>query len=221
MHYKRAIPAENQWRLISENCLKTSCTFILDLITYIDEMMRTLTQGSGNDEEEAWAVVMSAVGKLFEKYFLLSEEDRKKVLPVGSDCSERIVSPERVKRERCGEHDHEKGLFRTQLSEATCKEALSIILSPPVASSKIDQAIRTGFLETPTLSPEHVVILAESMPSWLAAADAWGAQTLSLYCENELKWYRENLDLISPILTYATVAGLVKGDWLKSNNEIL
>ena len=31
--------------------------------------MRTLTQGAGNDEEEAWAVVMSAVGKLFEEYF--------------------------------------------------------------------------------------------------------------------------------------------------------
>ena len=62
MHYKRSVPEENQWRLISEDCLKTSCT-------YIDEMMRTLTQGAGNDEEEAWAVVMSAVGKLFEEYF--------------------------------------------------------------------------------------------------------------------------------------------------------
>ena len=69
MHYKRSIPEENQWRLISEDCLKTSCTFILDLINYIDEMMRTLTQGAGNDENEAWAVVMAAVGKLFEEYF--------------------------------------------------------------------------------------------------------------------------------------------------------
>ena len=69
MHYKRSVPAENQWRLFSEDCLKTSCTFILDLINYIDEMMRTLTQGAGNDEEEAWAVVMAAVGKLFEEYF--------------------------------------------------------------------------------------------------------------------------------------------------------
>ena len=32
-------------------------------------MMRTLTQGAGNDENEAWAVVMAAVGKLFEEYF--------------------------------------------------------------------------------------------------------------------------------------------------------
>ena len=69
MHYKRSIPEENQWRLISEDCLKTSCTFILDLVNYIDEMMRTLTQGAGNDENEAWAVVMAAVGKLFEEYF--------------------------------------------------------------------------------------------------------------------------------------------------------
>ena len=65
MHYKRSEPTENQWRLISEDCLKTSCTFILDLITYIDEMVRTLTQDAGNDENEAWAVVMAAVGKLF------------------------------------------------------------------------------------------------------------------------------------------------------------
>ena len=69
MHYKRSVPEENQWRLVSEDCLKTSCTFILDLINYIDEMMRTLTQGAGNDENEAWAVVMAAVGKLFEEYF--------------------------------------------------------------------------------------------------------------------------------------------------------
>ena len=69
MHYKRSVASENQWRLISEDCLKTSCTFILDLIYYIDEMMRTLTQGAGNDENEAWAVVMAAVGKLFEEYF--------------------------------------------------------------------------------------------------------------------------------------------------------
>ena len=69
MYYKRSVPAENQWRLISEGCLKTSCTFIRDLINYIDEMMRTLTQGAGNDEEEAWSVVMAAVGKLFEEYF--------------------------------------------------------------------------------------------------------------------------------------------------------
>ena len=49
MHYKRSVPAENQWRFISQDCLKSSCTFILDLITYIDEMMRTLTQGDDND----------------------------------------------------------------------------------------------------------------------------------------------------------------------------
>ena len=71
MHYKRSVPAENQWHLISEDCLKTSCTFISDLINYIDEMMRTLTQGAGNDENEAWVVVMDAVGKLFEEFFSL------------------------------------------------------------------------------------------------------------------------------------------------------
>ena len=93
-------------------------------------------------------------------------------------------------------------------------------MSPPVASSRIDQAIRTGFLETPALSPEYLAKLAETIPSWLAAADSWGAQKLSLYCENELRWYRENLDIMTPIHTYATVAGLAKDDWLKSNNKI-
>ena len=32
-------------------------------------MMRTLTQGAGNDVDDAWAVVMSAVSKIFSEYF--------------------------------------------------------------------------------------------------------------------------------------------------------
>ena len=32
MHYKRTVPAENSWRLISEECLSMSCNLILDLV---------------------------------------------------------------------------------------------------------------------------------------------------------------------------------------------
>ena len=45
MHYKRTVPADNSWHLISEERLSTSCNFILDLVNYIDDMMRTLTRG--------------------------------------------------------------------------------------------------------------------------------------------------------------------------------
>ena len=107
------------------------------------------------------------------------------------------------------------------ITDITCKEALEDILNPPIASSQVEKVIRTGFLETPGLSPKQVVILAEAVPSWLAAADSWGAQKLSLYCEGKFHWYRENLDIMTPIQSFPTVAGLAKGNWLTEKNKII
>ena len=107
------------------------------------------------------------------------------------------------------------------VSEKECKEALEEFLNPSVTSHRIEQSIRTGFLERPETSPNHVVILAEKIPSWLAAADSWGAQQLSLYCEKEMNWYRPNLDLVTPLISFHTVAGLARGSWLEEENKII
>ena len=52
----------------------------------------------------------------------------------------------------------ETNKFLSRISEATCKEALEEMLSPAVPSSRVEQAIRTGFLESRDSSPKHVVI---------------------------------------------------------------
>ena len=107
------------------------------------------------------------------------------------------------------------------ISEITFKEALEDILSPPVTSSIINQTIRTGFLERPEIAPAHVLILAEAIPSWLAAADSWGAHQLSLYCEKEVDWCRSHLDIMTPLQVFKTVAGLGRGSWLNEPNKIM
>ena len=115
----------------------------------------------------------------------------------------------------------EKGKFVSHISEATCKEALEEMLSPPIPSTFVEQSIRTGFLESPKSIPKHVIVIAEFIPSWLAAADSWGASQLSLYCEKELNWYRSNLDVMTPLQYFPTVAGLAKGDWLSEKNRVI
>ena len=107
------------------------------------------------------------------------------------------------------------------VSEKECKEALEDFLDPPVAPHNIEQSIRIGFLERPETNPNHVVILSEKIPSWLAAADSWGAQQLFLYCEKEMNWYRPNLDLVTPLMSFHTVAGLARGSWVEEENKII
>ena len=114
----------------------------------------------------------------------------------------------------------EKKLFSC-ISEATSKEALEEILSPPVIYSNIEQTIRTGLLERPETGPAHVVLLAEFIPSWLAAADSWGSKQISLYCEMVSEWYRTHLDVVTPLKVFPTVAGLAKGSWIKESNKIV
>jgi hypothetical protein len=49
--------------------LATSIDFVKQLAQYIDDMMRTLVEGGGNDAEEAWKIVMKAIMRIFEEYF--------------------------------------------------------------------------------------------------------------------------------------------------------
>ena len=66
-----------------------------------------------------------------------------------------------------------------------------------------------------------MIVLAEAILSWLAAADSWGAQLVSLYYEKESLWYRNYLDMMTPLQVFPTVAGLAKGTWLKEKNKII
>ena len=49
--------------------LGSSIDFVKQLAQYIDDMMRTLVDGGGNDAEEAWKIVMKAVMRIFNEYF--------------------------------------------------------------------------------------------------------------------------------------------------------
>ena len=69
------------------------------------------------------------------------------------------------------------------------------------------------------VSPKHVVLLAEYIPTWLSAIDTWGAEMILLYCKKEIDWYRRNLELITPLTPFPTVVGLIQTKWMKEKNE--
>jgi hypothetical protein len=98
-------------------------------------------------------------------------------------------------------------------------KAIGDMLHPPEDSSVAKQIVHQGFRQSPDISPEHAVILAEGIPSWLAAVDAWGAGHISLYCEKEELWYRDKLDVMTPMTTFPTVAGISRADWINSSNK--
>ena len=127
-----------------------------------------------------------------------------------SDAGFDPTEEERKSKEGGGEH---KSTLQV-VSEEECKQALADFLNPPVSPFKIEQSIRSVFLERPEKSIKHVVLLSEVVPSWLAAADSWGAQQLFLYCEKEVNWYRSNLEVVTPLTSFHTVAGIARGPWV-------
>ena len=139
--------------------------------------------------------------------FIPSEEERTK------DLKEAELKGDQLAEEK-------EGTFDLQ-STSEYKEAIDNLLDPPVAPSMVSQVIHEGFLEHPEISPEHVVIFAEGIPSWLASADAWGSSQLSMYCEKEELWYRKNLDVMTPLDVYPTVAGMSRASWKTSTNKMI
>ena len=113
-------------------------------------------------------------------------------------------------REESDEIDKEKSTQETKY-----KEALEDILTPPTPPNLISQIIREGFVQFPERAPSYVVILSEGLPTWLAAVDSWNSKHIFLYCEKELTWYREHLELMTSLSAYPTVAGLARAPWIK------
>jgi hypothetical protein len=68
-HYPSGDPVANMWRVFSIEVLSKATSFVQRFIQYIDEMMRTLVNGGGNDKDEAWKIVMNAAKKIFEDHF--------------------------------------------------------------------------------------------------------------------------------------------------------
>ena len=99
------------------------------------------------------------------------------------------------------------------------EEALKDILDPPTPPNLTSQIIKEGFVQAPEKAPSNVVILSEAIPTWLVAADTWGSEQLFLYCEKELDWYRKNLELLTPISVFPTVAGIAKAPWIKERHN--
>jgi hypothetical protein len=60
---------DEKWRILALDMLGSSIDFVKQLAQYIDDMMRTLVDGGGNDAEEAWKIVMKAVMRIFNEYF--------------------------------------------------------------------------------------------------------------------------------------------------------
>ena len=105
--------------------------------------------------------------------------------------------------------------------EQVYREALKDVLNPPVAPALLAQVVKEGFLQKPEARPKLVVILAEEVPTWLSVVDGWGADHLFLHCQQEVDWYRSNMELLTPITSFPTVAGLAQADWRHEPNKII
>ena len=103
--------------------------------------------------------------------------------------------------------------------ETEYEEALKDILNPPTPPNFTSQIIKEGFVQAPEKAPSNVVILSEALPTWLSAADTWGSKRLFLYCEKELGWYRKNLEILTPISVFPTVAGIANAPWVKEQHK--
>ena len=101
------------------------------------------------------------------------------------------------------------------------QDALQDILSPPSAPDMNNQVVREGFRLSPEVAPTHVILLAESIPSWLPVVDGWGSEHIFLHCEREKFWYRSNLDLATPLSLFVTVAGIAKAEWINQPNKVV
>jgi hypothetical protein len=76
---------DEKWRILALDMLGTSIDFVKQLAQYIDDMMRTLVDGGGNDAEEAWKIVMKAVMRIFEEYFAPVRRMPLNVIPKDQD----------------------------------------------------------------------------------------------------------------------------------------
>ena len=105
--------------------------------------------------------------------------------------------------------------------EQTYGAALKEVLKPSVAPTLLAQVVKEGLLKQPGSRPKHVVIIAEEVPTWLAIVDGWGAEQLFLHCPKEADWYRPNMDLLTSVSAFPTVAGLAQANWRHEPNVII
>ena len=105
--------------------------------------------------------------------------------------------------------------------DAEQESALQDILEPPRAPDLINQVIKEGLRQSPGLAPNSVVVLAEMVPTWLSVVDSWGSHRIFLYCEGEKKAYREELDLVTPVSSFLTVAGLAGAGWKNDSSRVV
>ena len=100
-------------------------------------------------------------------------------------------------------------------------DTLKEIVNPPVVPDLNEQIIKEGLRLSPEVAPKCAVLLSEAIPSWLPVIDGWGTDRLFMYCESEERWYRNNLELKTPLSMCLTVAGLAKGMWIKEVNKVV
>ena len=105
--------------------------------------------------------------------------------------------------------------------ETKYENALDDILDPPTPPNLIPQIIEEGFVQSPEKALKNVVILTKSLPTWLAAADSWGSQHLYLYCAREWAWYRDNLEITTPLSVHPMVAGFARAPWMKEKQNTI
>jgi hypothetical protein len=69
LQFYSADEGDEKWRILAVDMLGVAVDLVKQLAQYIDDMMRTLVDGGGNEPEEAWKIVMKAVTRIFDEYF--------------------------------------------------------------------------------------------------------------------------------------------------------
>ena len=70
---------------------------------------------------------------------------------------------------------------------------------------------------------KHVCILSESVPTWLAVADGWGAELIEIYMDQPERgqWFIDGLGMKKRVSIIPTVVGVRRGVWRSSSDSVV
>ena len=78
-----------------------------------------------------------------------------------------------------------------------------------------------GTVQCLDLKEKNIAVFSEFIPSWLAVADTWRCDKISMFCEKEQEWFRRSLDLETSIKICRVLATMRVGDWMKEERRVV
>jgi hypothetical protein len=78
-----------------------------------------------------------------------------------------------------------------------------------------------GTVQCIDIVEKNIAVFSEFIPSWLAVADTWECENISLYCDKEQEWFRKSLKLQTSVKKYRVLAAMRDGSWMKEEKKLV